>query len=136
MRSVLTAYVTTAVCFFALDLVWLGTMVNSFYKPRMAGLLLDKPNLAVAGLFYALYVVGMLIFAVMPALRGGSWTQALWSGALFGFFAYATYDMTNLATVRGFSPVVAVVDLAWGTVATGVAAALGTAGAAWMSRGL
>ncbi len=134
MRTILTAYVVTALIFLGLDLSWLGSTVNSFYRPRLAGMLMEKPNLAIGGLFYLLYVVGILVFVVLPALRGGGWSHAALMGALFGFIAYATYDMTNLATLRGYSSTVAVVDLIWGTVATGVASAAGTALTAWLSR--
>ena len=89
------------------------------------GLLLDKPNTPVAALFYALYVAGVLVFAVLPALDAGQWSRALLHGALFGFFAYATYDLTNLATLKGWTPSVALLDLAWGTVVTGVSATAG-----------
>ncbi len=120
------AYVATAIVFFALDFLWIGTIAFSLYKSQLGDLLLDKPNMPVAGLFYAFYVVGMLIFVVIPAVRGGGVTQALLYGALFGFFAYATYDMTNMAVLRGWSPLVTVVDLAWGTVLTSVSAVAGT----------
>ena len=97
MRTILLAYGVTAAVFLVLDFVWLGTMVNAYYKPRMGELLLEQPRLGVAVLFYAIYVVGVVAFGVLPALREGDWTRALWGGALFGFCAYATYDMTNLA---------------------------------------
>jgi uncharacterized membrane protein len=125
MRTAVIAYVATAVVFLAMDFVWLSTMVGSFYRPRMADLLLAKPNLAVGGLFYLIYVVGVVAFVVLPALRGGGWTQAAWSGALLGLVGYATYDMTNLATIKGFPASVAAVDMVWGMVVTGVAGTLG-----------
>jgi uncharacterized membrane protein len=124
MRTILIAYAVTAVIFFAFDMVWLGSTMSSFYKPRLAGLLLDKPNLAAGGAFYLLYVAGIVFFAVYPAVRNGGWPQALLSGAVLGFIAYATYDLTNLATLRGFSSTLAFVDMAWGTIATGAAASL------------
>ena len=134
MAHILIAYVATAAIFFGLDLIWLSTMVDGFYRPRLAGLLLEKPNLPVAVGFYMLYVAGILIFAVLPALRAGGWTQAALMGGLFGFFAYATYDLTNLATLRGFSPAVAAVDLVWGTLATAAAAGIGTLITGWLTR--
>jgi uncharacterized membrane protein len=126
MRTYVVAYIATAVVFFALDFLWIGTIAFSLYKSRLGDLLLDKPIMPVAGLFYAAYVVGMLIFVVVPALREGGWTQAVLYGALFGFFAYATYDMTNMAVLRGWSPLVTVVDLIWGTALTAVSAGVGT----------
>jgi len=88
-------------------------------------LLLDKPNLTVAAVFYAIYVIGVVIFAVAPALQTGSWKTALIYGALFGLFTYGTYDMTNLATLKNWSVTVAIVDIIWGTVLTGASALLG-----------
>ena len=119
------AYVATAVVFFAIDFVWLGTVAKSFYWDRLGTLLLAKPNLVAAAGFYAVYVVGIVIFAVAPALQAESWKTALLYGALFGFFAYATYDMTNLATLKGWPVSVVVVDVLWGTALTGISATLG-----------
>jgi uncharacterized membrane protein len=134
MRTILLAYGVTAAVFLVLDFIWLGTMVNAYYKPRMGELLLEQPRLGVAVLFYAIYVVGVVAFAVLPALREGDWTRALWGGALFGFCAYATYDMTNLATLKGFSSEVALVDMVWGTVVSGVSATLGMLGVSLLTR--
>jgi uncharacterized membrane protein len=121
----LAAYVVTAVIFLFLDFLWLGYIAKSFYFSRLGELLLDKPNLGVAAGFYAVYVIGLVIFAVAPALQSGSWKTALIYGALFGFFCYATYDMTNLATLKGWPVTVAIVDVIWGTVLTGVSALMG-----------
>ena len=136
MRTILIAYIATAVCFFALDMVWLGNMTSGFYRPRLGAFMREKPDLVVAGLFYALYVVGIVAFVVLPAVRSGGWTAAVTSGALFGLVAFATYDMTNLSTMRGFPASVAVVDMIWGTVATAVASTLATLATSYMARGL
>ena len=82
MRTILIAYIATAVVFFAMDFVWLSTATSWLYRPRLGAMLLDKPNLPVAALFYLVYVVGILAFAVMPALEQGDWVRALWGGAL------------------------------------------------------
>lgn len=121
----LAAYVATAAIFLFIDFLWLGYIAKTFYFSRLDGLLLDKPNLGVAAVFYAVYVIGVIIFAVGPALKSGSWQTALIYGALFGFFCYATYDMTNLATLKGWPVTIVVVDVIWGTVLTGVSALLG-----------
>ena len=131
MRTFLYAYGATTVVFLVLDAIWLTTMVNSIYRPRLGGLLLEQPRLGVAALFYLLYVVGVVVFAVLPGLRSGDWTQSLALGALFGLVAYATYDMTNLATLRGWSEFVTLVDLVWGTAVTGVSATLGMLAVQW-----
>ena len=121
----LIAYGATALVFFGLDFLWLGTVANSFYRGQLGPLMAEQVNIPVAALFYALYVVGLVIFAVAPALAAGSWKTALMYGALFGFFAYATYDLTNLATLRDWPAALSVVDLIWGTVLSGTSATLG-----------
>ena len=125
MRTNLIAYATTALIFFAMDFAWLSVAGNLIYKPRLGSLLLDKPNLPLAAAFYLLYVVGIVIFAVMPALTQGSWMRALWGGALLGLVAYGTYDLTNLSTLAGWSTTVSVFDMSWGVVVTGLAATAG-----------
>jgi len=125
MAQYLTAYGFTAAVFLVIDLIWLSQIARTFYFERLGELLLDKPNMAAAAAFYAVYVVGIVIFAVAPAMREGSPTTALAYGALFGFFAYATYDMTNYATLRNWPLEVSLVDIAWGTCLTGVSALLG-----------
>jgi len=132
MRAGLIAYVATTIVFFGMDFVWLSTAMGILYRPRLGPLLLDRPRLGVAGGFYLLYVLGIVLFAVLPAAAGGDWTRALGSGALFGLVAYGTYDMTNLATLKGWSWTVTLVDMAWGTVATGTAALAGYAALQWL----
>jgi uncharacterized membrane protein len=129
-----TAYAAAAITFLVLDLVWLGFVAGDFYRTALGGLLLEKPNIPAAVAFYALYLVGVLIFAVAPALAAGSMRKAVVSGALFGFFAYATYDLTNLATLKGWSLAVSVVDILWGTVVTAVTAGAGYLGARRVAR--
>lgn len=116
------AYLVALVLFLALDALWLGIVAKSFYFGRLGNLLLDQPKWAVAGLFYAVYVCGLLYFAVVGGLTEGRWQGAALNGALFGFFCYLTYDATNLATLKGFDPTVALVDTIWGTVLSGVVA--------------
>lgn len=125
MRTYLIAYFATAVTFFGMDFVWLSLTHGPLYKAKLGALLLAKPNMAAAAGFYLMYVVGLLIFVVLPALEQGSWVRVLWSGALFGLIAYGTYDMTNQATLAGWSVTVTIIDMAWGTVATGTAALVG-----------
>jgi len=125
MTRLAIAYVATAVVFCGLDFLWLGFIAKGYYQSQVGPLLLDRPNLPVAVAFYALYVAGVLIFAVVPGLETGSPMRALASGALFGFFAYATYDLTNLATLKGWSVGVTLLDLGWGVIVTGVSASAG-----------
>lgn len=87
--------------------------------------MLEKPLLGVAFIFYLLYAIGIVSFAVMPALETDSWVRAMASGALLGLIAYSTYDLSNLATLRGWSVKLSLVDIAWGTLVTSLAATLG-----------
>ena len=120
LQSVL-AYVAPAVVFFTLDFIWLSTALR-FYREQLGDLLLDQPNLAVAGIFYAVYVVGIVGLVVGPALNGGNWVNVLLLGALLGLVAYGTYDFTNLSTIRNWPVAVSIVDLCWGTFLTAVSA--------------
>jgi uncharacterized membrane protein len=126
------AYAATAVVFFGLDFVWLSRMLG-FYRSEMGGLLLEQPKLGFAAGFYALYVVGIVALVVVPALGGGGWGQTLLMGALLGLVAYGTYDMTNMSTLKGWSLNLALVDMAWGTFVTAVAATAGYFVTAWLA---
>ena len=103
-----------------LDFVWLGFVAKKLYYGEMGKILLEKPNMGPAILFYIIYVIGVVVFVITPALEKGSWLHALGYGALFGFVAYATYDLTNLATLKGFSSKIVVIDLLWGAGLTAV----------------
>lgn len=107
-------YLLTVPVFFIIDMVWLGVIAQPFYQSKL-GHLLGSVNWTAAVLFYLVYIVGILIFAVVPALNAGQVSTALIYGALFGFFTYATYDMTNLATLKDWPLSVVFVDVLWGT---------------------
>lgn len=124
----LAAYIATALIFGALDAIWLTKVGPKLYRPEIGELLMDGWRPAPALIFYVLYILGIQIFAVQPALAAGRWQVAAQYGALFGFFCYMTYDLTNQATMRVWSTKVTLVDIAWGTVATGIAAGA----AAWL----
>jgi len=121
----LAAYLGAAVAFIILDAIWLASVAKGFYFTQLAGLLRDKPDLGVAAIFYLIYLAGIVYFAVLPAIAGGGLARAVLNGALLGFLAYATYDFTNLATLKGYPAIVAVVDVAWGTFLTAAAAGCG-----------
>lgn len=125
MRFII-AYIAVAVVFLVLDALWLGVFALGLYRRELGPLLLDKPNLAIAAVFYLLMVGGVVLLAVLPALDNGGWARALWMGAVLGLVAYATYDITNLSTLRNWSLTVTLADLAWGTVVTAVSAVAGT----------
>jgi uncharacterized membrane protein len=117
-------YVITLIIFFAIDLVWLGVVAKNFYQKQIGHLMSPDVNWAPAALFYAVYIGGIVFFAVKPALEDGGAVRALAYGAVLGFVAYATYDLTNQATMRNWPVLVTVIDLAWGTVLTATVAFL------------
>lgn len=128
--TIVYAYGATLVLFLAADFVWLSTMTARFYRPVLGDLLLAKPNMVAAAVFYLAYPMGLALFAVLPAVRGGGVAQAALWGALFGLFTYGTYDLTNQATLRNWSTTLTIVDMAWGTVLGGLAAT----GATWIMQ--
>lgn len=111
-----SVYLVAAVVFLTIDALWLGYIARDFYKERLGELLLARPRFGVAAGFYAIYVVGLVYFAIAPGLAAGSFWLAVLNAGFFGALCYMTYDATNLATMRGFDTTVAVVDIAWGTV--------------------
>lgn len=112
----LKLYLLTVPVFFAIDLIWLGIVAKSFYHNNLSHLLSPDVNWAAALIFYFMYIAGIILFAVKPGLDAGSLAKAAIWGALFGFFTYATYDLTNMATLRDWPLKVVVVDIAWGTL--------------------
>jgi uncharacterized membrane protein len=108
-------YLVTLATFVVVDMAWLGTMASRFYKPMLGDIAIAGVNLPPAVVFYAVYPVGLMIFAIEPALRAGSWLNAPIYGALFGFFTYATYDLSNQATLRNWTFTLTAVDVVWGT---------------------
>ncbi len=118
-------YGICVVVFFALDLAWLSTATARLYRPMLGNMLAEQPKLGVAAVFYLAYVVGIVALAVVPALRGGDVVGALWRGALLGFLAYATYDLTNLSTLRDWPWQISLIDLAWGTTVNSIVAVAG-----------
>ena len=132
MLRYLVAYIATVVVFLGLDAIWLSRVALGMYRRELGSLLLDKPNLPIAGVFYLLFAVGVVVLAVIPALNAGNWFTALWMGALLGLVAYGTYDVTNLSTLKDWSVTVTLADLAWGTVLTGVSATAGYLVVTWL----
>jgi uncharacterized membrane protein len=116
MRNMLLQYIIVFAVFLAIDAVWLTNAGRLIYTPEIGVLLKEKPNLVVALIFYAIYAFGLLVFVVSPNIATAGYSKALMLGALFGFVAYATYDMTNLATLKGFTTKIAIIDMVWGTV--------------------
>ena len=110
------AYLVALSTFVAADMVWLGVMAPRFYRPTLGDIAISGVNLPPAIVFYAIYPIGLLIFVISPALRSGSVMTAAVYGALFGLFTYATYDLTNYATLRNWTLQLTVVDVAWGAI--------------------
>ena len=127
MKSYLTAYIAAGLSFTAVDAVWLSLMSARLYRPALQGILAARVQVAPAIAFYALYILGLVIFAVAPGMAAGRWSTALWRGALFGLFTYMTYDLTNQATLRAWPFSVTAADLSWGMLASAWAAAIGCA---------
>lgn len=134
MKAFAIAYVATAVVFLVLDGIWLSVTASLLYRPALGPIMLDKPDFVAAVAFYAIYLAGVVILVIQPALAGNGWTTALKLGAVLGLAAYATYDLTNQATLRNWPVHLTVLDLIWGTFVTAVAATAGTAVTGWATR--
>lgn len=119
------AYIATGISFAVIDSVWLRNMYMKLYQPEIGEVLMKGVRMGPAVTFYLLYILGIIIFAVAPAFKSGQWQTALLYGAMFGFFCYMTYDLTNYSTLKVWSLKVTILDMIWGTFLTGSAAAAG-----------
>ncbi len=140
LKNTVFLYLLTLAIFFLIDMIWLGLVAKNFYRQQLGGMLSPAVNWPAAILFYLLFIAGLLLFVVGPALAPAPGTframggalQALWRGAFFGLVAYATYDLTNLATLKNWPLRVTVVDLGWGAVLGGAVSFFSTlAGSRW-----
>ncbi len=129
MLTYFIAAIATVAVFLGLDFLWLSKIAAGFYKKCLGSLLLERPHLSVAVLFYVIYCAGLIFFCVLPALDAEEWTSAAFRGAFLGLIAYGTYDVTNLATLRGWSAIASIVDLVWGMTLSAIAATAGYAAA-------
>ena len=129
LPQLVLAYFATLAAFLAIDAVWLGLLMKQRYADWLGPFMLEQPRLLAAGLFYLLYVVGLLVFAVMPALHQHQWRTAAWRAALLGLVSYGTYDLTNLATLTHWPLALTVTDMAWGAVLSCFSAMAGYAAA-------
>lgn len=109
------AYIVAFITFFLIDIVWLVVVARKLYRQELGFLMSDKPNWIAAAIFYLIFILGIVFFVIHPALEKGSWTYALFAGLLFGFITYATYDLTNLATIKNWPLKITIIDLIWGT---------------------
>lgn len=115
MRRYLILYMISLAAFFAIDMLWLGLVASSFYQQQLGFLMAPTPNWFVAALFYLLFVLGILFFVIVPGVNANSLKATLMKGAMFGLISYATYDLTNLATLKNWPVLLSVIDMLWGT---------------------
>ena len=127
-----TLYAVTAAVFLILDAIMLNTLIAPTFRKYLGDLVLPSPKLGAAAVFYLFYVAGLLILVSWPAYKDGDLARAFWQGALLGAVAYGTYEMTNYATLKGWSLHMVALDWAWGTVLTGVSAVVGV----WVTRAI
>jgi uncharacterized membrane protein len=125
MMRYLKLYLVSLLAFLAIDMLWLGLVARSFYQQHLGFLMAPSPNWFVAAIFYLLFIVGILFFVVVPGLESGSLKATLLRAALFGLITYATYDLTNLATLKDWPVLLSVVDLMWGTFLSVSVSAIG-----------
>jgi uncharacterized membrane protein len=117
--STLITYAIATVTFFAIDMVWLGLVAKNFYRTKLSHVLSPDVVWPAAIVFYLIYIAGIVYFAINPALKDASWQDALIKGALLGGLCYATYDLTNMATIAKWPIEIVIVDIIWGVVLTG-----------------
>jgi uncharacterized membrane protein len=119
------AYIGALIAIFVADMIWFAITVNRLYRPILANILLEKINLKAALTFYLIYPLGLMVFAVGPALKSGALSDAALYGALYGFFTYVTYDLTCQATLRNWTTKLSIIDILWGAVLGTIAASCG-----------
>lgn len=124
-NKLIISYALTAIVFFAVDMVWLGFIAKDLYRKYLGGFLSDKVNWVAAFIFYGLFIVGIFYFAILPAFEKNSVSRAILNGVLFGFFTYATYDLTNLATLKDWPLPIVFIDIVWGMLLTGLVSTAG-----------
>ena len=125
--KLIVAYLITAAVFLIIDYIWLGVLMKDYFQTQLSHLMADDVNLAIAAIFYLFFAAGIVLFCVMPAFEAGSWAKAATLGAVLGFLAYGTYDVTNMATLRDWPVMMSVIDVTWGTTITAVSATAGYA---------
>ncbi len=126
MTTWILLWIAAAIIFLAIDMVWLLWLGRGIYVAEIGGLLRQPPNMVAAGLFYALYITGLMIMVIWPAVQNQSVSQGILYGAVIGAMAYGTYDLTNLAVMAGFTTRIAIIDLIWGTLLTATVSGLTT----------
>ena len=134
MNKYLAGYLAAVFVIVALDALWLGLIAKTMYQQAIGHLMAEQPRLAAAAVFYVVDAAGLMVFAVAPQAGDPGLGKTVLMGALFGFFAYATYDLSNLATLRNWPLKLTLVDMAWGTLLSAAAAAAGKAAFNWAAK--
>ena len=124
-KSLIISFIIVSKIFLIVDIVWLSITVKSVYRPALGGIIRDKPVMWAAVLFYIIYMIGVALIILKPALANDSIFQALWTGFVFGVAAYGTYNLTNMATINNWSPTIVWIDMIWGGLLTGFSSAFG-----------
>jgi len=119
MIKLIATYFIALISFFAIDMVWLGVISKNYYKQKLGFILSENPNWAAAIVFYLLFIAGIIFFAINPGLKANDWQVALLNGAVLGALCYATYDLTNMATIAKWPIEIVIIDIIWGMVLTG-----------------
>jgi uncharacterized membrane protein len=132
MLDHLKVYAAAFAGFLAIDVVWISLTASRFYKKHLGDLLADQPNLGAALVFYVLFIAGLQVFAIQPGLQAGSLARAAALGGFLGMLCYATYDLTNYATLKGWPLIVVVVDIAWGTFLAAAVSCVGYGVGRWL----
>ena len=125
ISKIIISYLATTVVFFAIDMVWLGLIAKDFYRKYLGNFLSDQVNWTAAIIFYLLFIVGIFIFVIFPSYEKKSVLNAILMGALFGVFTYATYDLTNYATMKDWPLNIVFIDIAWGAILTSLVSLAG-----------
>jgi uncharacterized membrane protein len=133
IKSIIISYLLSLIVFLMIDMLWLGVIAKSIYQKYLGGFLTENVNWTAAIIFYFIYVVGISIFAIYPSANKGSVYPAILMGALFGFFTYATYDLTNLATLKGWPLPIVFIDIIWGSVLSAVVSFSGFYFVKWLT---
>ena len=124
-KQLIISFIFVSTIFLIVDVIWLSITVKLVYKPNLGDLLNDKPVLWAAVLFYIIYMIGLTLIIIKPALASNSVLQAFWTGVIFGIVAYGTYNLTNMATVKNWSSTIVWIDMLWGGLLTGSSSAVG-----------
>ena len=124
-KQLIISFIFVSTIFLIVDVIWLSITVKLVYKPNLGDLLNDKPVLWAAVLFYIIYMIGLTLIIIKPALASNSVLQAFWTGVIFGIVAYGTYNLTNMATIKNWSSTIVWIDMLWGGLLTGSSSAAG-----------